>query len=77
MTTEKIKRLDTYTTAFILKQMRNLCGRYELDEPAAPIGGFWYSRNELKEYLATRPHVLNKKESKEARKLRKKSGEKR
>ena len=75
---KKKKLLDAYSTAFILKQLR--CIHYDYDwmpedgEPSILINGFYYNRDELKAYLATRPHVMNKKEGKADRIARKKAG---
>ena len=81
---EKKKHLDARTTAYVLGMFRGLYhASWESDEwgngsPAiALLDGMEYTREELKEYLDTRPHVLNKKESKAARIERKKSGKKR
>jgi len=80
----KWKQLDAYSTAFILKMYRsisNTCHSItyydEIGDPekiTIPIGGYYYTANELKAYLSSRPHVMNKKESKADRIARKKSG---
>jgi hypothetical protein len=92
MAQEKKVFLDSCTTSYIIKLYRNASRKYQyagwLENDRYPDnniievvwpnhGKYTFTDDELKAYLSTRPHVMNKKESKEARKLRKKSGEKR
>lgn len=82
MTPEKKKSLAAYSTSFIIGMFRSALHReasYDLcdDERVVGIDGHDFTSEELKGYLATRPHVMNKKESRESRIARKKSGQKR
>ena len=87
MTPEQKKFLDARSTPYILRLMRqNLCDWDYDDESGAEFDCYdsyiengrtiriVFSVKELKEYLATRPHVMNKKESRAAIKQRKASG---
>lgn len=70
-TKEEMKKLYT---AQLLKQLRDSYGWHEYDWTPEDYARNEEYRKELKEVLATRPHLPNKKESKENRKAKIKKG---
>lgn len=87
MTEQQKKFLDARSTPYILRLMRLPYWNWEYDDEAnkeydcsdsyienGKTIRIVFSVKELKEYLATRPHVMNKKESRAAIKQRKASG---
>jgi hypothetical protein len=93
MTPEAKKFLDACSTPYVMKILDVYRGIFHAIDyyGAPPFGsptydevagtleykGHFFTRKDLKEYLAIRPHVMNKKESRESRIARKKSGQKR